>query len=156
MLTTSRAKAAAARAALAGGASWGPVARRHSIDEASRSEGGKVLQVTRAQQDKALGDAVFEAREGTLSRPVKASDGYYVFQVTRIFRPRQQTLEEARPTIEQLLVSEDRRKKVDAFTEEFRAKWRSRTECREGYVTPECKNGPDTAPQTAQAGAAQP
>ena len=157
VLTTSRAKAAAARAALAGGASWGTVARRYSIDAASRSERGKVLRVTRAQQDKALGDAVFEAREGTLSGPVKARDGYYVFEVTRVFRPRQQSLEEARPTIEQLLVSEDRRKKLDAFTEELRAKWRSRTECREGYVTPECKNGPDTAPQTAQqAGAAQP
>jgi foldase protein PrsA len=149
VLTPSRAKAAAARAALDRGVSWSTVARRHSIDRATRSDGGKLLGVTRAEQDKRLADAVFEARARTLSRPVKARDGYYVFEVTSVFRRRQQSLEEARPTIEQLLVSADRRKKLDAFAEEFRAKRRSRTECREGYVTPECKNGPETAPQTA-------
>jgi parvulin-like peptidyl-prolyl isomerase len=141
VVTPSKAKAAAARAALAGGASWSAVARRHSIDRASRSDGGRMRRVTRAQQDKVLGDAVFGAPMGRLSGPVKAEDGYYVFEVTRVFRARQQTLDEARPTIERLLVSERRRKQLNEFAEEFREKWRSRTECREGYVTSDCKNG---------------
>jgi foldase protein PrsA len=157
VVAPTRAKAAAARAALGRGVPWGTVVRRHSIDRASRSDGGMLHAVTRAEQDRRLGDAVFEARQRVLSGPVKARDGYYVFEVTRVFRPRQQSLEEARPAIERLLVSERRREQLDAFTEQFRTKWRSRTECREGYVTPDCKNGPDTAPTTAQqAGAAQP
>jgi foldase protein PrsA len=146
VVTPAKAQAAAARAALARGESWGAVARRHSIDRASRSDGGRMLRVTRGEQDKAVGDAVFGASVGQLSGPVKAEDGYYVFEVTRVFRARQQTLDEARPTIERLLISERRRKQLDKFTEEFREKWRSRTECREGYVISDCKNGPDTPP----------
>jgi parvulin-like peptidyl-prolyl isomerase len=144
VVAPSKANAAAAYAELARGESWSAVARRHSIDRASRSDGGRVLRVTRAEQDKALGDAVFESRVGELRGPVKAEDGYYVFEVTRVFRARQQTLDEARPTIERLLISEGRRKRLNEFTEEFRDKWRKRTECREGYVTSDCKNGPET------------
>jgi foldase protein PrsA len=144
VVTASKAEAAAARAALARGESWSAVARHHSIDRASRSDGGRMLRVSRAEQDKALGDAVFVARVGKPRGPVKAEDRYYVFEVTRVFRARQQTLDEATPTIERVLVSEGRRKQLDEFTEEFREEWRSRTECREGYVTSECKNGPDT------------
>jgi foldase protein PrsA len=142
VVTPSKAKAAAAREALAGGASWSAVAGRYSIDRASRADGGRLLRVTRDQQDQALGDAVFNARVGRLSGPVKAEHGYYVFEVTRVFRARQQTLDEARPTIERLLVSKARRKELNDFIEEFRDKWRRRTECREGYVTSDCRNGP--------------
>jgi foldase protein PrsA len=151
VVTPTKAEAAAARAALARGESWSAVARRNSIDRPSRSQGGRMLRVTRAEQDKALGDAVFGAPMGRLSGPVKAEDGYYVFEVTRVFRARQQTLDEARPTIERLLVSERRRKQLNEFTEEFREKWRSRTECREGYVTSDCKNGSGEKGQPATA-----
>jgi foldase protein PrsA len=144
VVTPTRGETAAAREALARGESWSAVARRDSIDPASRSDGGRMLRVTRAEQDEALADAVFEAPVGKLRGPVKAEHGYYVFEVTRVFRARQQTLDEARPTIERLLVSEGRRKQLDEFTEEFRNKWRSRTECRDGYVTSDCKNGPNT------------
>jgi foldase protein PrsA len=148
VVTPSKAKAAAARAALARGQSWSSVVRRHSIDRASRSDGGRMLRVTRAQQGKALGDAVFQARAGEPRGPVKADDGYYVFEVTRVFLARQQTLDEARPTVERLLISEVRRKRLNEFSEEFRDKWRRRTECREGYVTSDCKKGPETPPVT--------
>jgi foldase protein PrsA len=156
VVTPSKAKASAARAALARGESWSAVARRLSIDRASRADGGRMLRVTRAQYDNALGEAMFEARAGELTGPVKAEHGFYVFEVTRVFRARQQTLGEAGPTIERLLISEARSKRLVEFTEEFRDRWRSRTECREGYVTSDCKNGPDI-PATAQAAAgAQP
>jgi foldase protein PrsA len=135
VVTATKAEATSVRAALAGGESWRGLPGRQSIDR-----------VTRAQQDRALGDAVFDAPVGRLSGPVKAEDGYYVFEVTRVFRARQQTLDEARPTIERLLTSEVRRQQLNEFTEQFRKKWRSRTECREGYVTADCRNGPDTPP----------
>jgi foldase protein PrsA len=143
VVTSTRAKAGAARAALAESASWSSVARRHSIDRASRSEGGRQLKVTRAQQDKPLGDAVFTAPVGRLSGPVKTQNGYYVFEVTRVFKARQLSLEEARPTIRTLLVSGARREKLNEFTVEFNQRWRDRTECRKGYATSDCKNGPD-------------
>lgn len=156
VLTKTRAQAATASAALADGASWKAVAQRHSIDRASRAGGGKLLAVTRAQQEKPLGDAIFKARKRELAGPVKTRDGHYVLEVTRVFQPRRQSLEEARATIERLLVSEGRREKLDAFTEAFREKWRSRTECRKGYITPDCGNGPDQPAPPQQAQAPQP
>lgn len=115
--------------------------------QAALTRGGRrILRVTRAELDMALGDAVFEAPVGKPRGPVKAADGYYVFEVTRVFRARQQTFDEARPTVERLLISEARRKQLDKFTEKFREKWRSRTDCRDGYVTSDCKSGPNTLP----------
>jgi foldase protein PrsA len=142
VLTKTRSQAAAARAALEAGESWRTVTTRHSIDKASRANGGRLAAVTRDRQDQRLGDAVFEAHRGTLTGPVKARHGYWVFEVTRVHRERRESLEQAKPTIEQLLVSEARTKKLDAFMEQFREKWRSRTECRKGYVTPDCGNAP--------------
>lgn len=40
----------------------------------------------------------------------------------------------------------ERRKAVGAFVKDLTARWRARTECREGYRTVQCENGPKTAP----------
>jgi foldase protein PrsA len=142
VLAKTRDEAAAARAELEGGASWRDVARRHSIDRESRSAGGKLAAVTQAEHDERLGKAMFEAHRGELTGPVEARHGYWVLEVARVFRERQLSLDEAKPTIEQLLVSEAQREKLDAFMAEFRKKWRGKTECREGYVTADCGNRP--------------
>jgi foldase protein PrsA len=148
VLTETRAEAEAARAELEAGASWAAVARSHSIDKASRAAGGKLTAVARAEHDDQLGQAIFEAPRGELTGPVKARHGYWVLEVTRVVREELQSLEEARPAIEQLLMSEARRKQHEQFTDEFRDKWRSRTECGKGYVTPDCSNGPDIRPKS--------
>ena len=77
VLTKTRAQAAAAKAAIARGVAWETVTRRSSIDRASRSDGGKLLAVTQGQQEKRIGEAMFEARKGTLTGPVKVRpDGF--------------------------------------------------------------------------------
>jgi foldase protein PrsA len=102
--------------------------------------------VTKGQQEKAFDDAIFAARKGEISGPVKTQFGWYVFRVDKVRKPSQQTLEQARTTIEQVLASQSQQKALDAFVKDFRKKWREKTECREEYVTSDCSNGPEPTP----------
>ena len=149
VLTKTRANAERAMSTLAAGDSWSSVAAGYSIDETSKSQGGRLAEVAAGQQEKALDDAVFKTRPGRIAGPVKTRAGYYVFEVTNVMRAAQQTLEQATPAIRQLLLSQSRQEKLDDFTERFRDKWKARTECREGYATPDCSNGPRATPTPA-------
>jgi foldase protein PrsA len=150
VMTKTKAEANEAKASLASGRSWKSVATEYSIDAASKAQGGKLSDVAKGQQDKALDKAVFSALKGELRGPVKTRLGYYVFTVTAIERASRQTFEQVQPTIRQLLIAERQQKTLEDFTESFRRKWRERTECGDGFLTPDCKNGPDATPTPAQ------
>jgi hypothetical protein len=78
-------------------------------------------------------------------RPGQDAVGYYVFEVSKIAKASQQTPEQAKPTIKQLVISERRQKALDEFTKKFREKWRQQTKCQDGFVTQDCSNGPKPA-----------
>jgi foldase protein PrsA len=150
VMTQTRAEANKAKAALASGRSWKSVATEYSIDSASKARGGEMSDVAKGQQDKALDKAIFSALKGELHGPIKTRLGYYVFTVTEIERASRQTFEQAKPTIKQLLMAEGQQKALEDFTESFRNKWRARTECRDGFLTPDCSNGPEPTATPAQ------
>jgi foldase protein PrsA len=145
VLTKNESRANAAKKQLEDGASWKSVAKRFSIDEASKSQGGKLPGVAKGQQEKALDAAVFRGKKGRLTGPVKTLLGYYVFELSKIAKASQQTPEQAKPTIKQLVISERRQKALDEFTKKLREKWRQRTKCQDGFVTQGCSNGPKPA-----------
>lgn len=147
VVTTTRAEAVKARAALAGGASWASVVREYSIDEVTKSFEGRLAGQVKGKLDAALGEAAFSARRGALSQPVKTEFGYYVFTVTKIAAPQGQSLEDTRDTIRKTLEAERDRDAVNAFVKELKTRWRARTDCRDGYKTVECRNGPKEAPK---------
>ena len=146
VLAKTRGKADDAKAALESGESFASVAKQYSTDDASKAQGGKLPAVTKGQQEKAFDDAIFAARKGEISGPVKTQFGWYVFRVDKVRKPSQQTLEQARTTIEQVLASQSQQQALDAFVKDFRKKWREKTECREEYVTSDCSNGPEPTP----------
>ena len=146
VLTKTREKAEQAKAALEDGRSWRAVARRYSIDEASKAQGGSLPAVQKGQQEQALDEAVFAADRGELSGPVKTQFGFYVFEVEKIAKATQQSLKDATPAIKQLLATENQQKALDAFVKDFREEWREKTECREGFRTQDCSNGPKPTP----------
>jgi parvulin-like peptidyl-prolyl isomerase len=152
VLTRNRARAEQARAALQGGDSWRSVAREFSTDEASKAQGGKLPAQAEGTLEPALDRAVFRARRGRVSGPVKTQFGHYVFEVEKVEAAAQQTLEQARQTIRQTLQSQNQQQAIDDFSREFQRKWRERTECREGFVTPSCKNGPEPTPTPTPGG----
>ena len=146
VLTKGEAKANQAKAALEDGESWKDVAKQYSIDEASKSQAGKLPDQAEGTLEKALDEAVFKAKQGQIYGPVKTQFGYYVFEVDDVKKASQQTLAQAKETIRQTLQSQNQQKALDKFVADFQKKWKERTECREGYVTQQCKNAPKETP----------
>jgi foldase protein PrsA len=157
VLTKDEAKAAEAKQALESGESWKQVAKDYSIDEASKAQGGKMPAVAKGQQDKAFEDAVFAAQKGELEGPVKTQFGWYVLEVEKVIPASQQSLEQARETIKNLLRSERQQKSLDAFIKDFREQYKDETNCADDFRVAECKNAPkDDKSDTAGQGQPQP
>jgi foldase protein PrsA len=152
ILTKSEAKSNDAKAALESGDSWKAVAKKFSIDEASKAQGGKLPAQAEGTLEKSLDEAVFKAKKGRISGPVKTQFGFYVFEVEKVTKASQQTLDQAKETIRQTLQSQNQQKALDAFVKDFEKKWKERTECRDGYVTPVCKGGKATPTPTPAGG----
>jgi foldase protein PrsA len=146
VLTKTEAKAREALAALKSGKKWGEVVKQYSIDETSKPQGGKLPNQVKGAQEKNLDAAAFSADEGKLSGPVKTQFGWYVFEVTKIKPAKQQTLDDATETIKATLATQNQQKALDDFLKGYNERWREKTECREGYTTTQCKNGPKPTP----------
>jgi foldase protein PrsA len=155
VLTKKEDKAKEAKAALQSGESFKTVAKKYSIDDASKAQGGKLPAVAKGQQEKAFDDAIFKAKKGKIEGPVKTQFGWYVFRVDKVTKASQQTLAQAKTTIKQVLASQNQQKALDDFVKNFRKKWKEKTECRKDYVTQDCKNAPKPTP-TPTPGAVQP
>jgi foldase protein PrsA len=146
VLTKTQAKAQQAKQAIQGGQSFASVAKKYSIDPTSKSQGGKLTGVAKGSQEKALDTAIFGAKKGVLTGPVKTQFGYYVFKVTKVTPASQQSLAQASTTIKQLLASQKQQKALDTFVKSFQKRWKAKTECRKGYQTQDCKNAPKATP----------
>ena len=142
VLTKTKAQADKAKKALEDGDKFAAVAKKYSVDNASKAQGGKLPDVTKGSQEKAFEDAVFKAEKGKVEGPVKTQFGYYVFQVTAIKKPSQQSLDQAKETIKNLLRSQRQQKALDGFIKKFREDYKKKTACAKGYVVQECKNAP--------------
>jgi parvulin-like peptidyl-prolyl isomerase len=148
VLTKGEDKAKEAKAALESGESWKSVAKKYSIDEASKAQGGLQPAQAKGTLERSLDEAVFSAPKGKVVGPVKTQFGYYVFEVEKVTKASQQTLDQAKETIRQTLQSQNQQKALDAFVKDFEKKWKERTECRDGFVTPVCKGGKATPTPT--------
>jgi foldase protein PrsA len=156
VLTKTEAKADEAKQALDDGQSWKQVVKQYSIDETTKAQGGKLAAVAKGQQDKALEDAVFAASKGEIEGPVKTQFGWYVFEVEKITPASQQSLEQSRDTIKNLLRSQRQQKALDAFIKDFREEYKGETNCSDDYRVAECKNAPKSDTDTGASQSNQP
>ena len=160
VLTKTEAKANQAKQALESNGSFKKVVKQYSIDEASKSQGGLLPAVTQGQQEKAFDEAIFDAKKGSLEGPVKTQFGWYVFKVEKVTEASQQTLDESKDTIKNLLRSQRQQKALDEFIKSFREDYKDRTDCADDYRVAECKNAPkdetDTGPASGGNPGAQP
>jgi len=156
ILTKTEAKANEAKKALESGQGWKAVAKKYSIDQASKNQGGSLLGIAKGTQQKSFDDAIFAARKGALTGPVKTQFGYYVFQVQKSVDAKQQSLKDATAAIKQQLDSQNKQKADDEFNVSLRKKWKERTNCADDYVMTQCKNAPKAKTSTtAPAGGVQ-
>ena len=155
VLTKTKAKANQAKSQLDDGKSFKAVSKQFSIDEASKAQGGKLPDVSKGQQEKALDTAVFKAKRGDISGPIKTQFGFYVFEVDKIKASSQQSLAQAKETIRNLLRSQREQKALDSFVKDFREKYKEKTKCAKDFRVAECDNAPkekqDTGPASGGA-----
>ncbi|MBW3609190.1 MAG: peptidyl-prolyl cis-trans isomerase [Actinobacteria bacterium] len=154
ILTKTEDRAKEAKEALESGQSWSTVAKRYSIDP-SKEQGGTLLGIAKGTQEKTFDEAIFSAKKGELTGPVKTQFGYYVFQVQKIVPAKQQSLKEATPAIRQQLDAQNKQEADDDFNTALRKKWKERTSCADAYVMAQCKNAPPPETNTAPAGGQQ-
>jgi foldase protein PrsA len=156
VLTKTKAKAQAAKSALDSGQKWAAVAKKYSIDEASKAQGGKLPGVAKGQQEKSFDNAIFSAKKGVTTGPVKTQFGWYVFQVQKITPASQQSLAQTKETIRNLLKSQNQQKALNDFVTGFRKDYKNKTKCAKAYVIPDCANAPKTKTTSAAASGGAP
>jgi foldase protein PrsA len=142
VLTKTQGKANEAKKALASGDSFKQVVKKYSIDEASKSQNGLLPAVSQGQQEQAFDSAIFAAPKEKIRGPVKTQFGWYVFKVEKITKASQQTLDESKDTIKNLLRSKRQQKALDDFVKQFREDYKDKTQCADDYRVVECKNAP--------------
>jgi foldase protein PrsA len=154
ILTKTEGAAKSAKSEIEGGKSFEAVAKRVSIDPLTKRNGGTLNEVTPGEEEKSLSTALFAAKVGLLSGPVKTPFGYYVFKVSKVNASSQQSLAQAEAAISQQLQSQSQQKALSTFVSSFKKKWTERTECRAGYVVPDCKEykQPKTSTSTSVTG----
>ena len=138
ILTKTEAEALKAKKEIESGKSFASVAKSVSIDPTSKANGGEVKEVVKGEEEKALSEAIFSAPKGVLSGPVKTPFGYYIYEVTSITPGTSEPLSKVEATIKQQLTSTGEQKSLTKFTKEFKSKWKSKTECRSGFVVADC------------------
>jgi foldase protein PrsA len=156
VLTKTEAKAQQAKKALDSGQPFKKVVKKYSIDEASKSQAGLLPAVSEGQQEKAFDTAIFDAEKGKLEGPVKTQFGWYVFKVEKVTKASQQTLDESKDTIKNLLRSQRQQKALDEFVKQFREDYKDETNCADDYRVVECKNAPKDESDTGPASGGNP
>jgi foldase protein PrsA len=154
VLTKTEAQANTAKKALQAGGSWKTVAKKYSIDDASKNTGGKLTGIAKGQQEKALDTAIFGAKKGVIGGPVKTQFGWYVYEVDKITTANQQTLAQATATIKQTLVAAAQQKALTSWSKTFQKQYTAVTNCATDYAVQYCKNAPKTTTTAATATAA--
>lgn len=155
VVTKTKAKAKQAKSAIGGGQSFKSVAKKFSIDQASKSQGGKLPDVSKGQQDPAVSKAAFKAKKGKLEGPVKGQFGYYIFEVSKVKGATQQSEAQASDTIRNVLKSKRQQTALKKFIKDFRSRYKDQTNCADDFRVAECKNAPKNAKNDQQQAAPQ-
>ena len=142
VLSKKQADALEAKQRVEGGEKWSTVAKDLSDDPASKDQGGKLLGVTKGQQDPKLDAAVFAAVEKKVAGPIKTDAGYYVFRVTKVTKASKQSLEQSKQGIQQLLVSQKQQKELDQFSTDFPQRLARAHRLRDGLHDPRLPQRP--------------
>lgn len=157
VLTKTEAEAKKARAELDGGAKFAEVAKKYSIDQVTKNAGGKLANVAKGAQEKALEDAAFSTAATKLAGPVKTETGWYVLRVDKITPASVTPFAQVKPVLKQQLEATRPQEAAAEWEKKVLEKWKDKTECRDGYNTVQfCKNMPKpkttTAPGAAESG----
>lgn len=106
IVVETRAEAATVLGLLRRGRSFSEVAGSYSIDNATRSEGGRLGTATLEELDGPYGKAAFAAKSGAFFGPVKTDTGWHVGKVQKIVPPVPAVFSEVRTELKSALETE--------------------------------------------------
>jgi foldase protein PrsA len=152
--TNTLSQANAAKAALERGGSWNTVAKRYSIDAATKSHGGLLVGVTKGEEEQALDTAGFSAAVNKIIGPVHGQFGYYVIEVAKITPATKQSLAKATPLIHQILTGQAQTNAQSAVDNQAKKDWLTKTTCQSAFAMADCSGY--KAPATSATGTAAP
>lgn len=139
IVTRTEAAALRAKRAVQSGKSFASIARRYSIDDATRRDGGELSGLVNGEGEVELDKPVFTTKIGVLVGPVKTPAGQVIFEVKSVAPPTEGTLDQERAAIKQQLTTIEQQAALSHYHKEFREKWIAKTECRTGYVISDCR-----------------
>jgi foldase protein PrsA len=123
---------------------WQTVAKKFSIDEATKSTGGLRQAVVAGQSEPALDDTIFSSDPSVVVGPFKGDAGFYVIEVEKVTPAKTTPLEDATDQIKQTLVATRQQQIATDFQQDFQEKWIARTFCADGYRIDRCANAEPT------------
>jgi foldase protein PrsA len=155
--TNTLAQANAAKAALSSGglsaSDWKTVAKKYSVDVASKNNGGLLTKVTAGTEDAALNKVAFASPVDVLEGPVHGTFGYYVVEVVEITPSNLPSLAASTTLIKQLLTNQYQTAAVTAVTAVAKKNWRAKTQCAQYYNhVADCSNYKALPTSTAATG----
>jgi peptidyl-prolyl cis-trans isomerase D len=111
-------------AKIKGGADFAALAKQLSEDEGSAQKGGDLGFSARGKMVKEFDDAQFSLAPGQISEPVKSQFGYHIIKVMEKKAAKTETLDEARPQIENQLKNERAQREAERVANELAGKLR--------------------------------
>jgi len=112
------------------------VARRVSVDP--EAPNGVQLGLARGEEEPEFIAHIYAARLHVLNGPIRQAGAYYVFELTKIRPPVQQTLAQSEATIRRRLAVARQRQASSEINHALTSKWTARTNCSPGYVAAQC------------------
>jgi foldase protein PrsA len=144
--TNTAAAAATVKSDLQSGSTYAELAPKYSIDPTSKAAGGKLVGVRPGELNTQLSAAIFAAKIGVLTGPIKTAFGYYVFTVDSSTPASVPSLKAATPGIRSTLTSSQASAAEAKLSADFTKTWVSRTTCASGYIVAQaCGNAPKTS-----------
>jgi len=98
-------------------------ARKHSADEPTRDQGGRLGWIEKGQSWPELEAAAFAAPDASLAGPVKTEAGWHLLYVEGHQAGKQRTFEEVKPNVRNLLYQQKIQKRLAEWVEELKTKY---------------------------------
>ena len=127
------------------------LAKKHSTDPGTKSQGGK-LTVVKGQTVPEFDKRAFELKQDEISKPVKTQYGFHVIQALSAIKPKKTTpLAQVKAAIKQQLLSQKQSEAQRTFLDGLKKEYEKKISYAKGYEPPATTAPTTTAPTTTQA-----
>lgn len=142
VLTKQKTKAEAAKKELQNGNSFANVAKKYSIDQSTRSNGGLLLGVTKGDQGAELDNALFAAKKDQLVGVRQSEFGWFVFKVVKIKAAEKISYKSAKAEIKQNIINQRAQEQLTVFSDDLAKRYKPKTYCKREFLVSACKDAP--------------